>query len=135
MDVKEMVMPETEKITINLPAVELGKIDLLVQEGVYSNRTDCIKAAIRSQLERHGLEIQQSVQRHAFVVGAYHVGRAELLRLRAKGRKLSLAVVGLLSLSKDIEPELAGAVISSVKVRGVFMAADEVKAVLRERMS
>ena len=128
-------MPDVEKITINLPAVELGKIDLLVQEGVYSNRTDCIRAGIRSQLERHGMEIQQSVHRHAFVVGAYYVNRETLVRMRTKGRKLTLAVVGLLSIAKDVEPELAEKVIASVKVRGVFTAADEVKAVLRERMS
>ena len=128
-------MPDVEKITINLPAVELGKIDLLVHEGVYSNRTDCIRAAIRSQLERHGMEIEQSVHRHAFVVGAYYVDRETLLKMRAKGRKLTLAVVGLLSIAKDVEPDLAARVITSVKVRGVFLAPDEVKAVLRERMS
>jgi acetolactate synthase-1/3 small subunit len=43
---------ETEKITINLGYVDLGRIDLLVQEGFYSNRTDFIRTAIRNQLER-----------------------------------------------------------------------------------
>jgi Arc/MetJ-type ribon-helix-helix transcriptional regulator len=38
-----MVMAgETEKITLNLGPVDLGQIDLLVQEGFYSNRTDFI---------------------------------------------------------------------------------------------
>ena len=31
---------DSEKITINLGYVDLGRIDLLVQEGFYSNRTD-----------------------------------------------------------------------------------------------
>ena len=44
---------ESEKITINLGYVDLGQIDLLVQEGFYSNRTDFIRTAIRNQLDRH----------------------------------------------------------------------------------
>ena len=43
---------DTEKITINLGYVDLGHIDLLVQEGFYSNRTDFIRTAIRNQIER-----------------------------------------------------------------------------------
>ena len=34
---------DSEKITINLGYVDLGRIDLLVQEGFYSNRTDFIR--------------------------------------------------------------------------------------------
>ena len=46
-------MSETEKITINLGLVDLGQIDLLVQEGFYQNRTDFIRTAIRNQLGAH----------------------------------------------------------------------------------
>ena len=42
--------PDSEKITINLGYVDLGRIDLLVQEGFFSNRTDFIRTAIRNQL-------------------------------------------------------------------------------------
>ena len=42
---------DTEKITINLGFVDLGRIDLLVQEGFYSNRSDFIRTAIRNQLD------------------------------------------------------------------------------------
>ena len=38
---------DTEKVTINLGFVDLGRIDLLVREGFYSNRTDFIRTAIR----------------------------------------------------------------------------------------
>jgi Arc/MetJ-type ribon-helix-helix transcriptional regulator len=44
---------DSEKITINLGYVDLGHIDLMVQDGFYSNRTDFIRTAIRNQLERH----------------------------------------------------------------------------------
>ena len=45
--------PPDEKITINLGYVDLGQIDLLVQEGFYGNRTDLIRTAIRNQLAGH----------------------------------------------------------------------------------
>jgi Arc/MetJ-type ribon-helix-helix transcriptional regulator len=44
---------DTEKITVNLGYVDLGHVDLMVQEGFYSNRADFIRTAIRNQLERH----------------------------------------------------------------------------------
>ncbi len=126
-------MPETEKITINMAAVDLGKIDLLVQEGVYSNRTDFIRTAIRSQLEKHTFEIQQSVTRHAFVVGALSYDRSDLEKRKSKGERLKINVVGMLHLHADVTAELAAEVIESIQVRGMFMASDEVKAVLADR--
>ena len=56
--------PDSEKITINLGYVDLGHIDLLVQERFYSNRTDFIRTAIRNQLDRHDDSVKQSVARH-----------------------------------------------------------------------
>ena len=35
---------------INIGYVDLGRIDLLVQEGFFSNRSDFIRTAIRNQL-------------------------------------------------------------------------------------
>jgi Arc/MetJ-type ribon-helix-helix transcriptional regulator len=54
---------DTEKITINLGFVDLGHVDLMVQEGFYSNRTDFIRTAIRNQLERHADVVKQSTAR------------------------------------------------------------------------
>ncbi len=127
-------MPDSEKITINMNAVDLGKIDLLVQEGVYSNRTDFIRTAIRSQLERHTFEVQQTVLRHSFVIGVLSYSRSDLEQRQQKGVKLTINVLGILNLDADIPGELAAQVIESVQVRGVFNASDEVRAALANRM-
>jgi Arc/MetJ-type ribon-helix-helix transcriptional regulator len=127
-------MPETEKITINMSAVDLGKIDLLVQEGLYSNRTDFIRTAIRSQVEKHTFEIQQSVKRHSYVIGVVTYNRADFEKWKAKNEKLSLAIVGLLHLQDDIPPALAAEVVESIKVRGIFNASDAVKAAIADRI-
>ena len=69
---------ETEKITINLGYVDLGHIDLLVQEGFYSNRTDFIRTAIRNQLSTHGEEVRKSIVRHTLELGLRHYTSADL---------------------------------------------------------
>lgn len=127
-------MPETEKITINMSAVDLGKVDLLVNEGVYSNRTDFIRTAIRSQLEKHTFEIQQSVTRHSSVIGVLSYSRVDLEKRKQKGKKMSFSVIGMLILQNDIPAELAAEVVEEVKVRGIFNASPEVKAALADRM-
>ena len=127
-------MSETEKITINMSAVDLGKVDLLVQEGLYSNRTDFIRMAIRSQLEKHTFEIQQSVTRHSFAIGVISYDRSDLEKSRLKGERLNIAIIGLLHLQDNITPDLAAEVIESLRLRGVMMASDQVRAALADRM-
>lgn len=126
-------MADTEKITINMSAVDLGKVDLLVQEGLYSNRTDFIRTAIRSQLEKHTTEVQQTISRHEYGIGVFAYNRADLEKVKAESRKLKLTIVGLLNLASDIPPALATEVIASVQVRGIFQASDEVKTALADR--
>lgn len=126
-------MPDTEKITINMSAVDLGKIDLLVQEGLYSNRTDFIRTAIRSQMEKHTFEIQQSVTRHSYVIGVLTYNRADFENRKQKNEKLKIAIVGLLQLQDDISPELAAEVVESIQVRGIFIASEAVKAAIANR--
>lgn len=127
-------MSDTEKITINMSAVDLGKVDLLVNEGLYSNRTDFIRTAIRSQLEKHTFEIQQSVTRHSSVIGVLSYSRVDLEKRKQKGKKMTFSVIGMLNLQNDIPPELAAEVIEEIKVRGIFNASPEVKAALADRI-
>jgi Arc/MetJ-type ribon-helix-helix transcriptional regulator len=128
-------MPEAEKITINMNVVDLGKVDLLVSEGFYANRSDFIRTAVRNLLDRHDEEVKGSVLRGQLVVGALHYDRAHLERLKANGTSLTVSVAGLFSLARDVPPELAREVISSVRVVGVFRASPAVKEALADRTS
>jgi Arc/MetJ-type ribon-helix-helix transcriptional regulator len=127
-------MTESEKITINLGYVDLGQIDLLVQEGFYSNRTDFIRTAIRNQLDRHGEAVKQSVARHQLDLGLRHYSRLDLEAVRAAGETLHVQVLGLAVIAKDVAPELARATISSIHVLGALQASPEVKAALSDRI-
>ena len=125
---------ETEKLTINLGVVDLGQIDLLVQEGFYSNRTDLIRTAIRNQLLAHGEAVKRTVARRTLVLGLQHFGRADLERALAAGQMLQIQVVGLARIANDVSPELARATIQSVEVLGAFHASAAVRSALADRI-
>jgi Arc/MetJ-type ribon-helix-helix transcriptional regulator len=125
---------DTEKITINLGFVDLGHIDLMVQEGFYSNRTDFIRTAIRNQLQTHADVLKQSVVRNTLDLGLRHYSRSDLEAAREVGAKLRIQVLGLASIAADVSPELARATIDSITVLGALRASHAVKAALADRI-
>ena len=126
---------KTEKITINLGLVDLGQIDLLVQEGFYSNRTDFIRTAIRNQLAVHAEVVKRTVARRTLVLGVQYYTRRDLEAVRAAGEMLQINVLGLASIADDVSPDLAVATIDSIVVLGAFRASPAVKAALAGRIS
>ena len=128
-------MAETEKITINMSIVDLGKVDLLVQEGFYQNRTDFIRAAIRSQLDKHETAVQSSIIRNEFGVGVFVCSRGGLEKSLEKGERKNYNVVGRLVIQDDVSPELADRAIESIRLIGTLKASDAVKDVLKDRIA
>jgi Arc/MetJ-type ribon-helix-helix transcriptional regulator len=127
-------VPDTEKITINLGYVDLGRIDLLVQEGFFSNRTDFIRTAIRNQLNRQSEEVSRSIDRHTLDVGLLELGAVELEAARAAGEMLHVKVVGLVRIASDVTPDLALQTIGSLTVLGALQASQQIKAALAARI-
>jgi Arc/MetJ-type ribon-helix-helix transcriptional regulator len=126
--------PADEKITINLGPVDLGQIDLLVQEGFYANRTDLIRTAIRNQLGVHADVVRQSAARQTLVLGIQHFTADDLKAVKAERRTLHIRVLGLASIAPDVTPELALSAIESITVLGALHASPAVKAALAGRM-
>lgn len=124
---------ESEKITINLFPVDLGQIDLLVQQGFYSNRSDLIRTAIRNQLQQHSDVMRQAIERQEMTLGLQHYSRADLERVQAAGEMLAIRALGLVSIAEDVSPELARATIGSLNVLGALHASPAVKAALADR--
>jgi Arc/MetJ-type ribon-helix-helix transcriptional regulator len=133
VDVKPK-FPDTEKVTINLGLVDLAQMDLLVEEGFYTNRTDFVRMAIRNQLQLHADAIRQTVVRKRFVTGMQRYSKAELEKTVASGEQLDIHVLGLASIDDDVTPELAQAAIASIHVLGAFLASNAVKAALADRI-
>lgn len=127
--------PDSEKITINLGYVDLGRIDLLVQEGFYSNRSDFIRTAIRKQLDSHVETVSKSIERHTMELGLRDYTRGDLEALRDAGEMLHVKVVGLARIDPDVTPELALATIGSITVLGALHASPDVRKALAGRIS
>jgi Arc/MetJ-type ribon-helix-helix transcriptional regulator len=126
--------PADEKITINLGPVDLGQIDLLVQEGFYANRTDLIRTAIRNQLGVHADVVRQSAARQTLVLGIQHFTADDLKAAKTERRELHIRVLGLATIAPDVTPELALSAIESITVLGALHASPAVKAALAGRM-
>jgi Arc/MetJ-type ribon-helix-helix transcriptional regulator len=125
---------ETEKMTVNVGVVDLGQVDLLVQEGFYSNRSDLIRTALRNQLALHADTVKQTVARRTLTVGLQHYSRADLQKVVAAGQRLQVQVVGLARIADDVTPDLARAAIESVHVLGAFQASPAVRKALADRI-
>ena len=125
---------DSEKVTINLGHMDLGRVDLLVQEGFYSNRTDFIRTAIRNQLDRQAETVSQSVVRQSLELGMRQYSRQDLEAVRAAGEMLHIQVLGLAVIAADVSAELARAAIGRVHVLGALQASSEVKNALRDRI-
>jgi Arc/MetJ-type ribon-helix-helix transcriptional regulator len=157
---------ETEKITINIGAVDLGQIDLLVDQGFYSNRTDFIRTAIRNHITFHandisgikssnpfGLDVIEdelnkvdkelkklddelsaaNLIGHGFTgTGMFSLNTKDLEAVRLSGKKISIKMIGILIIDKNVPPELVEQTVQSVKVYGIIRASDEVKQVVNK---
>ncbi len=127
-------MLENEKITLNLGFVDLGRVDLLVREGFYSNRSDFIRTAIRNQLDGHRDVVARSIERHTMELGLRDYGQRELQTLLDAGEMLHVKVVGLVRFAPDVTADLARATIASISVLGALQASPEVKKALADRI-
>jgi Arc/MetJ-type ribon-helix-helix transcriptional regulator len=127
-------MADLEKVTINLSPVDLGQIELLVEQGFYANRAEFIRVAVHDQLMRHGEAVRETATRQALVIGALTYARKNLEEYRKAGKRLAVRVVGMLLIADDVTPALARDVIESVKVFGIVRASEAVKEALADRM-
>ena len=123
-----------EKITINVGCIDLGQIDLLVQEGFYANRTDLIRTAIRNQIATHKEAVSQAVIRRTLVLGIQHYSAADLQEVKKAKQMLQIRVLGLATIANDVTPSLALATIESLTVLGALHAPAAVKAALAPRL-
>ena len=135
MGVAMNTVPDNEKLTINLGFVDLGNIDLLVRNGLYANRSDFIRTAVRNQIQNHSDVAKQATSRLTLELGARHFSKRELEDLKSRNELLNIRVLGLVTIANDVSPELAKATITSLTVLGALHASADVKAALADRMN
>ena len=124
-------MAETEKITINVDVVDLGKIDLLVEQGFYSTRTDLIKSSIRNELNKHEFIVNEHVVKKSYTLGITKLSSEYLQKTVDEGQRLDVKVIGMLLIDEDVSVNLAKTAIATLTVHGAFKAKPEIKALFQ----
>lgn len=127
----EIVRGDSEKITLNLGFVDLGRIDLLVREGFFANRSDFIRTAVRNQLAGLATELNGGMARRKLDLGLLRLAKADLDAVAAP---IDINVVGLAVIADDVTPDLARATIRSITVLGQLQASAAVRAALADRI-
>jgi Arc/MetJ-type ribon-helix-helix transcriptional regulator len=142
--------PKMEKITINLPPIEVARMDILIEAGYYPNRTEFIRIAIRKTLDTHREFIARQIDnfvssperkvldekispKEIFAVGVSTLDKSVFENAIVKGKRLKIRIVGMLNIPKDVSPEHIEKTVESIKVYGILRASPKVKnALLRK---
>lgn len=125
---------ETEKVCVNLSGAELGAIDVLVAQGLYTSRSDVIRAGIREVTARHAVSLER-VTKHATCLGVMALNRDYLEQVVRDGKRLRISVVGIFRLEDNVTPELADQAIERAQVLGSVRAPQAVLARIGDRVS
>jgi metal-responsive CopG/Arc/MetJ family transcriptional regulator len=116
-----------EEIAISIDSTELGLIDLLVSEDIYSSRTDFINKAIKNQLQAYSEETKKMIIKSDWTVGILVLTMLNLQQYEAKGVKVNMNVVGMLIISDDISFELIKKTVKTIKVMGSVRCNAQIK--------
>lgn len=124
-------MDSTEKVSVNMNIGTLSQIDLLVDLGYYSNRSDFINQSVRQVLEHKRSIIESETQRHLsynedWFTGIYVFTEAQLRRAQEAGKKIKVRGYGLVVIDKSLD-ELALDTIEEVHVKGKVLCSERVK--------
>ena len=125
----------TEKVSVNINTSTLSQIDLLVDNGYYSNRSDFINQAVREALGRQQGTIdgivrrqEERVKRGSWFIGVSGFTAKEIAQMHAEGETTAMTGYGVLHIDPACDREQLYAVVESIRVRGKVIAPADVKA-------
>lgn len=121
------VNEQSEKITINVNHVDLGKIDLLIDNGFFSNRSDFIRAAIRNELNKNGSYVEDKIEKKGFVVGIVKYNENDFQKAIESNQLINLRFIGLFVIDSNVPLELVKQSVKKIDVKGTLIAPKEIK--------
>ena len=118
-----MIEENSEKITINISVVDLGKIDYLVEQGFYGNRTDFLRTAIKGQLYGH-----EDWLNREFMARTLDVGIVRLCAEDLNGKEYQdYTVLGKLIIDESVTLDDLKKVFRRIKVFGKVKCSSAIK--------
>lgn len=124
----------SEKVSVNINSSTLSNIDVLVDNGYYSNRSDFINQALRESLQKHQTTLDRIIDHHVdkaspnhWFVGIYSLERKELEAAKKQDLILSYTGYGVLVIDNDMDEELLFSVVRNIEIKGKVIATPTVK--------
>lgn len=117
----------SEKVSVNINTSTLSGIDILVDNGYYSNRSDFINQALRESLQKHQKTIDRIVDMktdnagenpNRWFIGVYSMEKREIENAKAGGKKITVTGYGALVIDEAIDENILFEVVQSIKVKG-----------------
>ena len=124
----------TEKVSVNINTSTLSSIDLLVDNGYYSNRSDFINQALREGLQKHQNALDRIIDQktrpegNQWFLGVYGLEKQEVDQAKAEGKEMKIRGYGVLVIEKNVDEEALFQVVRSIKVKGKVVCSQSIKA-------
>ena len=124
-------METSEKVSVNMNIATVSQIDLLVDRGYYSNRSDFINQAVRQALDAKKSVIEETGKRQSdldfrWFIGIMSLDQEELLRAKKSQVKIKIKGYGLLGISGELD-DLVVENVESIWVKGKVVCSERIK--------
>ncbi len=123
----------SEKVSVNINTSTLSEIDLLVDNGYYSNRSDFINQALRDALQKHQGTIERIIDRNLekdpkrWFIGVCSLGNDEILEAKKHGQQITYSGYGVLAIDESIDEETLFSVVQNLKIKGKVICSKTIK--------
>lgn len=124
-------METNEKVSVNMNIATISQIDLLVDKGYYSNRSDFINQAVRQMLDDKKSIIEETSKRQSdldfnWFIGIMSLDEEELLKAKANQVKMKIKGYGLLGIDSELD-DLVIENVESITIKGKIICSDKIK--------
>ncbi len=124
-------METSEKVSVNMNIATLSQIDLLVDKGYYSNRSDFINQSVRQALNEKKSVIEETGRQQneldfRWFIGVMSLEKEELIKAKENRTKLKIKGYGLLGIDSELD-DLVTENVESISVKGKVICSDRIK--------
>ena len=125
----------SEKVSVNINSSTLSSIDLLVDNGYYSNRSDFINQALRNTLQQQQSTLDRiidkkeaaSTELNSWFFGLYSFGAESVNQWYEAGKQVSVTGYGIFIIEDSCDEEKLFATVEKINVKGKVFCSDTVK--------
>lgn len=125
----------SEKVSVNVNTSVLSQIDMLVDNGYFSNRSDFINHALRVALEQQRSTIERLISQNekkdglesSWFIGVSGLTAKEVDELYADGVTENWNGYGVFVIDNNVDEQKLFTVVKSIKIKGKVICSETVK--------